>query len=257
MARLPNKIAVVTGGASGIGLACVRRFATEGAQVIGLDVGEPRADVIASLEGLQPAPLFMSLDVRDEANVERVMQEVITRFGRIDVLVNAAGVSSIGSITDSSTEEWRRVLDINLTGSMLTSKHALPPMLAQRSGSIINIGSIFGEQGCGDNSAYNVSKGGISQLTRSMAIDYGYANVRVNGLCPGMIDTPMTKMIKDQQEFYAFFASQHMLSRAGQPEEVANVALFLASDEASFVSGQMICVDGGFSAGRRFAPPKL
>lgn len=253
MARLSNKIAVVTGGASGIGLACVRRFAAEGAQVVGLDLGAPGAQALASLEGLQPAPQFLGLDVRDEAQVQQRMEEVRQRFGRIDVLVNAAGVASRGSITDCSSEEWRRVLEINLTGSMLTSKYALAAMLAQRSGSIINIGSIFGEQGCDGNTAYNVSKGGISQLTRSMAIDYGHANVRVNGLCPGLIDTPMTQMVKEQAEFHAFFAAQHMLSRAGQPEEVANVALFLASDEASFVSGQMICVDGGFSAGRRFA----
>jgi len=146
-------------------------------------------------------------------------------------------------------------MDINLTGSMLTSKYALESMVSQRGGSIINVGSIFGLQGCDGNVAYNVSKGGINQLTRSMAIDYGYANIRVNGLCPGLIETPMTSMVREQAAFHAFFASQHMLNRSGQPEEVANVALFLASDEASFVSGQMIAVDGGFSAGRRFAPP--
>ena len=181
---------------------------------------------------------------------------VVRRFGRIDALVNAAGVASQGNITSAPTSEWQRVLDINLTGSMLTSKYALVPMLAQRSGSIVNVGSIFGEQGCDNNTAYNVSKGGISQLTRSLAIDYGHANIRVNGLCPGLIDTPMTQMVKEQEAFHAFFASQHMLCRAGRPEEVANVALFLASDDASFVSGQMIGVDGGFSAGRRFAPPQ-
>jgi dihydroanticapsin dehydrogenase len=256
MARLSNKVAVITGGASGIGLACVRRFAAEGAQVVGLDVGEPRADVAASLEGLSPAPLFLSLDVRDEARVQAVMEEVVQRFGRIDTLINAAGIASHGSITETTTEEWRRVLDIHLTGSMLTSKYALVPMLAQKGGSIINFGSIFGLQGCDGNAAYNTAKGGITQLTRSMAIDYGHANIRVNGLCPGLIDTPMTQMVKEQKEFHAYFASQHMLCRAGQPEEVAGVALFLASDDSSFVSGQMIAVDGGFSAGRRFAPPQ-
>ncbi|HEF4762271.1 TPA: SDR family oxidoreductase [Pseudomonas putida] len=246
MARLQNKVAVVTGGASGIGLACVRRFAAEGAQVIGLDIGSAPADFPG---------LFMTLDVRDEAQVQQVMQEVVSRFGRIDVLVNAAGVADQGSVTQTTTANWQRVMDINLTGSMLTSKYALASMVEQRSGSIINVGSIFGLQGCDGNVAYNVSKGGINQLTRSMAIDYGYANIRVNGLCPGLIETPMTSMVRDNDAFHAFFASQHMLSRSGQPEEVANVALFLASDEASFVSGQMIAVDGGFSAGRRFAPP--
>ncbi|MGH8382856.1 SDR family NAD(P)-dependent oxidoreductase [Pseudomonas sp.] len=246
MARLHNKVAVVTGGASGIGLACVRRFSAEGAQVVGLDIGEAPADFPG---------LFMTLDVRDETRVQQVMGEVISRFGGIDVLVNAAGVADQGSVTQTSTANWQRVLDINLTGSMLTSKHVLAQMESQRSGSIINIGSIFGLQGCDGNVAYNVSKGGINQLTRSMAIDYGYANIRVNGLCPGLIETPMTSMVREQQAFHAFFASQHMLNRSGQPDEVANVALFLASDESSFVSGQMIAVDGGFSAGRRFAPP--
>lgn len=246
MARLQNKVAVVTGGASGIGLACVRRFAAEGAQVVGLDIGTQPADFPG---------LFMTLDVRDEAQVEQVMEEIIGHFGRIDVLVNAAGIADQGSVTQTTTANWQRVLDINLTGSMLTSKYALGAMAKQRSGSIINVGSIFGLQGCDGNVAYNVSKGGINQLTRSMAIDYGYANIRVNGLCPGLIETPMTSMVREHAEFHAYFASQHMLSRSGQPEEVAAVALFLASDDASFVSGQMIAVDGGFSAGRRFAPP--
>lgn len=247
MNRLQGKVAVVTGAASGIGLACARCFAEEGAQVVGLDVGAAPAEFPG---------LFMALDVRSEANVEQVMAEVVSRYGRLDVLVNAAGVASQGNVTSSPTSEWQRVLDINLTGSMLTSKHAVAQMVAQRSGSIINIGSIFGLQGCDGNTAYNVAKGGINQLTRSMAIDYGHANVRVNGLCPGLIDTPMTQMVREQEAFHAFFASQHMLCRAGKPEEVAKAALFLASDDASFVSGQMIAVDGGFSAGRRFAPPQ-
>ncbi|MDP9530166.1 SDR family NAD(P)-dependent oxidoreductase [Pseudomonas protegens] len=246
MARLQNKVAVVTGAASGIGLACARRFAAEGAQVVGLDIGSAPTDFPGR---------FMPLDVRDEAQVEQVMEEIIGHFRRVDVLVNAAGVADQGSVTRTSTANWQRVLDINLTGSMLTSKYLLGAMEAQRGGSIINIGSIFGLQGCDGNVAYNVSKGGINQLTRSMAVDYGYANIRVNGLCPGLIDTPMTSMVREQAEFHAYFASQHMLNRSGQPEEVAAVALFLASDEASFVSGQMIAVDGGFSAGRRFAPP--
>ncbi|WP_137819104.1 SDR family NAD(P)-dependent oxidoreductase [Pseudomonas sp. 2FG] len=254
MARLQNKVAVVTGAASGIGLACVRRFAEEGAQVVGLDLGEPPAE---ALQGLDPAPLFLRLNVTDEAQTQAVMAEVIARFGRIDALVTAAGVASQGSVTQTDTASWQRMLDIHLNGCMFACKYALPQMVAQRSGSIITFGSIFGLQGCDGNVAYNVAKGGINQLTRSMAIDYGYANVRVNGLCPGLIETPMTSMVRENEAFHAYFASQHMLCRAGQPEEVANVALFLASDEASFVSGQMIAVDGGFSAGRRFAPPPL
>lgn len=252
MSRLHNKVAVITGAASGIGLACVRRFAAEGAQVVGLDLGEPPAEALLDLD---PAPLFLRLNVTDEAQTQAVMNEVIERFGRIDALVTAAGIASQGSVTQIDTAGWQRMLDIHLNGCMFACKYALPQMVAQRSGSIITLGSIFGLQGCDGNVAYNVAKGGINQLTRSMAIDYGHANVRVNGLCPGLIETPMTSMVRENEAFHAYFASQHMLSRAGQPEEVANVALFLASDESSFVSGQMIAVDGGFSAGRRFAPP--
>ena len=252
MSRLHNKVAVITGAASSIGLACVRRFAAEGAQVVGLDLGEPSAEGLLDLD---PAPLFLRLNVTDEAQTQAVMNEVIERFGRIDVLVTSAGIASQGSVTQSDTANWQRMLDIHLNGCMFACKHALPQMVSQRSGSIITFGSIFGLQGCDGNVAYNVAKGGITQLTRSMAIDYGYANIRVNGLCPGLIETPMTSMVRENEAFHAYFASQHMLSRAGQPEEVANVALFLASDESSFVSGQMIAVDGGFSAGRRFAPP--
>lgn len=252
MTRMLNKVAVITGAASGIGLACVRRFAAEGAQVVGLDLGEPPAEALLDFD---PAPLFLRLNVTDEAQTQAVMNEVIERFGRIDVLVTSAGIASQGSVTQSDTANWQHMLDIHLNGCMFACKHALPQMVSQRSGSIITFGSIFGLQGCDGNVAYNVAKGGITQLTRSMAIDYGYANIRVNGLCPGLIETPMTSMVRENEAFHAYFASQHMLSRAGQPEEVANVALFLASDESSFVSGQMIAVDGGFSAGRRFAPP--
>lgn len=248
MKRLQDKVAVITGAASGIGYACAQCFANQGAQVVGLDLGAAPAEFPG---------LFMALDVRDEARVQQVMTEVVARHGRLDVLVNAAGVASQGTVTSTPTSEWQRVLDIHLTGSMLASKHALPPMLAQRAGSIINVSSIFGLQACDGNVAYNVAKGGINQLTRSMAVDYGYANIRVNGLCPGLIDTPMTQMIREQDAFHAFFASQHMLCRSGRPEEVARVALFLASDDASFVSGQLIAVDGGFSAGRRFTPPQI
>jgi NAD(P)-dependent dehydrogenase (short-subunit alcohol dehydrogenase family) len=252
--RLAQKVALVTGAASGIGAACALRFAEEGAAVAGLDVCEPGA-AWARVRETAPQHEFFRGDVREESAVEGVVQEVLRDFGRIDVLVNAAGVSGFGAAGDLDVAEWNRVLDINLKGSFLASKHVVRAMVKQGGGSIIHLASIEGMEGCDASAAYNVSKGGVLQLMRSMAVDYGRHGVRVNALCPGMILTPMTAML-DQPALApirARFVAQHLLGRAGKPEEVAAAALFLASDDASFVTGAALTVDGGFTAGRSFS----
>lgn len=258
MGRLNNKVALVTGAASGIGLATALRFAQEGAIVVGTDIAEPRSNGWIKVTKAASDALFMQLDVSDEQAVAACIEDVLERFGRIDVLLNAAGIVVQGSADTLEVGQWQKVLDINLTGSLLTSRYVVPSMVKQCSGSIVNVASIFGMAGCDNNIAYNVSKGGVVQMTRSMAADYGYANVRVNCVCPGMIETPMTSMIYDNKDIHAFYASQHLLQRTGRSEEVAAAILFLASEDASFVSGEILMVDGGFSAGRRFSPvPEL
>lgn len=253
MGRLDDKVAVITGAASGIGGACALRFAREGARIAGLDVADPSAEHRDAVAKAAPDALWTRADVRDEASIERAIGEVRARFGRIDLLVNAAGVSGYGAVDELDAAEWDRVLGINLRGTYLVSKHAVRAMKAQRSGSIVNLASIEGLEGFQGQAAYNASKGGVVLLTRNMAIDFGGFGVRVNCLCPGFIETPMTNVLKTPglEGIRQQFIDLHMLKRPGQPEEVAACALFLCSDDASFVTGHALVVDGGFTAGRR------
>lgn len=253
MGRMDGQVAVITGAVSGIGAACALRFASEGARIAGLDVAEPSAahrDAVAQAAG---DALWTRADVRDEASIERAIGEVLARFGRIDALVNAAGVSGHGAVDALDAAEWDRVVGINLKGTYLVSKHVVRAMQAQRSGSIVNLASIEGLEGFQAQAAYNASKGGVVLLTRNMAIDYGGFGVRVNCLCPGFIETPMTDVLKTPglEGIRQQFIDLHMLRRPGRPEEVAACALFLCSADASFVTGHALVVDGGFTAGRR------
>jgi len=257
MSRLAGKVAFITGAASGIGGACAERFAREGASIAGLDVQKPADAAWRKVVESAPGAVFLEADVRDEPAVERAVAAAVQRFGRIDVLLNAAGVTSVGGVDGLDAAEWDRVLDINLKGTFLVSKHVFRRMKEQRSGSIVNLASIEGLEGFEFQAAYNASKGGVVLLTRNMAIDGGPFGIRVNCLCPGLIETPMTSMLKTK-ELEAVgrkFVEMHILGRAGKPEEVAACALFLCSDDASFVTGHALVVDGGFTAGRRLTDP--
>jgi NAD(P)-dependent dehydrogenase (short-subunit alcohol dehydrogenase family) len=258
--RLDGKVALITGAASGIGAACARRFASEGAYVAGVDLNEPDdaawSEVVCSARGNS----FITADVRDEAQVARAVEDTIGGFGRLDLVVNAAGVAGGGAVHMLDSEEWDRIVDVNLKGTFLVCKHALRPMLAQRSGSIVNLASIEGLEGTEGGSAYNASKGGVVLLTKNLAIDYGRLGIRVNCICPGFIETPMTMTVFDNEAmkpFYDRFIEAHQLGRPGKPEEIAAAALFLASDDASFVTGHALVVDGGFTAGRRIGFAKM
>src|SRR3954471_17061551 len=237
MGRLDRTVSLITGGASGIGAACAERFRSEGATVITADIaGSP--DCV--------------LDVTDEAAVAGAVDAIVAEHGRLDSVVNAAGVAGGGPVHLMPMEEWARVISVNLTGTFIVAKQSLRPMVEQGSGSIINIASIEGIEGTEGGSAYNASKGGVVLLTKNLAIDYGRAGVRANAICPGFIETPMMAVVMENEGMKTYrdrWLEEHKLGRFGQPSEIAAAALFLASDDASFVTGHALVVDGGFTAG--------
>lgn len=250
--RLSGRVALITGGASGIGGACARRFAAEGAHIAALDVQSPLDEIWKQVRNHDEEAFFVEADVRDEDAIAASVSAIVERFGAIDVLVNAAGVHGGGSVDTLDSAEWDRVVDINLKGTYLVSKYVVGGMRERKRGSIINLASVEGLEGLETQAAYNASKGGVVLLTRSMACDYGRHGVRVNCLCPGYIETPMTQILseKGMEAIRQRFIDFHLLRRSGSPEEVASAALFLASDDASFVTGHALAVDGGFTAGR-------
>ena len=239
MGRLDNTVAVVTGGASGIGAATAVRLAEEGATVATMDI---------------TGGVDYNLDVRDEAAVKDAFADVVARHGRLDSVVHCAGVAGGGPVHLVDESEWDRVVDINLKGTFLVDKHAAIHMLEADRGSIVNIASIEGIEGTEGGSAYNASKGGVIMLTKCMAIDYAHRGIRVNAICPGGIDTPLLMDIIGSPgvEIYRDkMHDRHLMNRFGQPSEIAAAAAFLVSDDASFMTGQAMVVDGGFTAGFR------
>jgi len=261
MTRLKDKVAFITGAASGIGAACALRFVQEGAWVVGFDIGETTNDTWKKAVEIAPESYFEIGDVRDEERIRSVIEGTVKRFGRLDIVVNCAGIASGGPVHMLPTEEWDRVMGINLKGTFLVCKYAVGQMVEQGSGSIVNISSIEGIEGSEGGSAYNVSKGGVILLTRNMAMDYARKGIRVNTICPGFVDTPLaSETVLDNEilkDFRDHIIEAILLGRIGRPEEIANAVLFLASDEASFITGHALMVDGGFTVGHRFGITRL
>ena len=252
MARLDGAVGLVTGSSSGIGAATVSRLADGGAAVVGWDVQDPDSDL--------PLVHHAEVDVTDLAAVAAAMSELVAHHGRIDTVVNAAGVAGGGPMHLIDDDEWARVIAVNLTGTASVCKHALTTMVEQRSGSIVNIASIEGLEGTEGGSAYNASKGGVVLLTKNMAIDYGPLGIRSNCVCPGLIDTPLSRSIYDDPTLAPFrevWIRDTHLGRLGRPEEIASCAAFLASSDASFVNGHTLVADGGYTAGHRFGLGEL
>ena len=254
--RLTGKVALVTGAASGIGLACVERFAAEGARVVGIDLQEPKTDLV--LPAGAPDVSFATADVRDEDAIVNVIAATVREHGRLDAIVTAAGVAGGGPAHMVERAEWQRVLDINLTGTFLCAKHAIAHMLQQdpidgERGSVVTIASVEGLEGTAGGSSYNASKGAVVLFTKNLAIDYGSAGIRANTICPGFIETPLLDSVfglPGLEEVRADIKREHKLGRLGRADEIAAAAFFLVSADASFVTGHALTVDGGYTAGR-------
>jgi NAD(P)-dependent dehydrogenase (short-subunit alcohol dehydrogenase family) len=250
MGRLRGKVAFVTGAASGIGFACARRFADEGAVVVGADLDT--TDGWAEIEKVAPATGFHVLDVTDEDAQRAAVADVVAGHGRVDVLVTAAGIAGGGPVHLLDLAAWQRVQDVNLTGTFLSAKAVLPAMIAQGSGSIVTVASVEGLEGCEGGSTYNASKGGVVLLTKNLACDYGRAGIRTNVICPGFIETPLFDSTAGKLPYKDAIREQHKLGRFGRPEDVAGAAYFLASDDSAFVTGVALPVDGGYVAGHAY-----
>lgn len=251
--KLQNKVALITGGGTGIGRACAVLFAQEGAKValVGRRA-EPLQEAAGQIQRAGGIALSLPTDVTNEEDVKRMTETVFNEWGRIDVLVNSAGTSAKGSVLETSVEEFDRVMASNVRGTFLTCKYVMPHMLRQRSGSIINIASMFGMVGVPQRVAYATSKGAVINMTRAMAMDHAADGVRVNCLAPGWVATELSlHMISLEPDPAAALQARqtmHPIPRGGKPEEVAAAALYLASDEAQWVTGVCLPVDGGYTA---------
>lgn len=236
--RLEGKVAIITGGASGIGEATVQLFRMHGAHVVAADIAPN--EVAAEQDGLLYA---MKVDVTDESSVKSLMERTEATFGRIDILVNCAGIALGKTDVDTTVEEWNRVMSINVTGTFLTTKHAVPVMKRNGGGSIVNIASVASHVGWAGYAAYCASKGAVRALTKASAIAHGREGVRVNSVHPGVTRTPMTEeSLRNKAERYG---DGPPLGRFGEAIDIANCCLFLASDEAGFVHGAELIADGG------------
>ena len=251
--RLINKVALITGGNSGIGRATALLFAREGAKIALTGRDEERGKQVAEeIRKASGTAIFIRSDVRIAKDCKRAVDETLRQFGRLDILFNNAGVFYPHTVVDCPEEEWDMTIDVNLKGTYLMSKLVLPPMIAQGGGVIINNGSGWGIVGGNEAASYCASKGGVVLLTKAMAIDHGRQGIRVNCLCPGDVDTPMlaadSKLRGMEWKDYLAEATNRPLGRIGTPDEIARAALFLASDDSSFMTGAVLVVDGGGTA---------
>jgi len=248
--RLEGRTAVVTGGASGIGAATVRRFTAEGAEVCIADVAVDAAEALAAELGGRAWAI--ECNVREEAAVEAVAAAVAQRWEHLDILVNNAGSELNQTYDQTTVDEWQRVIDTDLRGPWLLCKHLVPPMVARGSGSVVNVSSLNGIVGFPLSTAYGSAKGGLLVFTKDMAIELATSGVRFNCVCPGVIETPMmerwTDLMPDKEEAKQMLRGVMPIGRMGQPDEVAGAILFFASDDSSLCQGSVLSVDGGFVA---------
>ncbi len=247
--RLQDKVAIVTGGGSGIGRAIALSFIKEGAKVVIADWsvqgGQETADMIAK-QGEQS--IFVQIDVSKESDAKHMVDVCIKTYGRVDILVNNAGIEKGSPFHEMTQEDWDQVMAVNVRGIFLGSKHVIPHMLKQGKGKILNMASIAGIIGFAQSGAYCASKGAVIQLTKSMAAEYAPQKINVNAIAPGVIRTAMTKDYLEDPMYQKMFTAETPYPRLGEPEDIAYGAVYLASDESDFVNGIVLTIDGGWTA---------
>lgn len=249
--RLKDKIAIITGAQSGIGFATALRFLQEGANVVAADVRGSQQEVEIKAANGRKA-FFVQMDVSCESEVHEMIRQTVDKYGRIDVLINSAGIELAKKATDTTEEEWDLVMGVNLKGVFLCSKAAVIEMCHSGGGLIVNVASELGLVGGMEIAAYCASKGGVIQLTKAMALDHASDNIRINCICPGPINTPLLDRIiassPNPEREKQITVEKTSLRRLGQPDEIANAILFLASEESSYMTGSVVVVDGGLTA---------
>lgn len=245
--RFQDKVAIVTGGASGIGAATVKRFLTDGASVMMADIDDAAAEQIRT-DCASSKLVYKHVDVAVQSEIDALISETVAKFGGVDILVNNAGIGGLGETPDLDPDDWHKVMAIDLHSIFYGCRAAIPEMRKRSGGAIVNTASISGLYGDYAFSAYNAAKGAVVNYTKSMAIDHGKDNIRINAICPGLIKTGLTEGGIQQAPIGDIWQAGIPLGRFGTPEEMANVITFLASDEASFMTGSIIVADGGQTA---------
>lgn len=247
--RLRGKVAIITGGASGIGRAAAELFADEGAKVVVGDIDDARGAAVA--EALRPREAdaeFIHADVRSAEDAQRLVAGAVERFGGLDILVNNAGVNVLGDVVEATDEQYNLMMDTNVRGTFLCTKYAIPRMRARGGGVVVNVASVAALVGARRNVVYDTTKGAVLNLTRALAVDHAADGIRINCLCPGLVDTPMTQRWLAGQPDPESIRRYGLLQRPARPEEIAQGILFLASDMSSYMTGGYLALDGGFLA---------